>query len=509
MGFRKHTTTALALGLLVGAFQNCSSGFSSIDLSSDLAPTSSAQDSNSSLPIDPAAPLQVLAQDSSQIIDGILRAEIRLNKPDSDNITVHYATSPGTATTPEHFFAIDDSVTIPAGQTSVTVQLPVLASGTAPLTFGLNIKSTSKGLIGRATAQLTIAANSVAGPFLPKVSVAQHFACGINPQNELKCWGNGFNGQLGDGTNVSRNTPSPVIGVSQVKQVSAGDWHVCALTNQGAVSCWGAVTNFYNYGQLGNGSTTGSLTPVTVQGLPYIKQISSGFAHTCALTAQHTVLCWGLGRRLGNNATANSSVPVAVQGLQGVRHISSGSDHTCAVTAWNTVFCWGGNNGKLGNNATEVSLVPVPATGLSQVKQVAASSNHTCAVTLAGKVYCWGYNGAGQLGNNSTTASLVPIPVPGLDGIKQVSSAYQSTCALNGQNQVSCWGYNFFGQLGNGTQVDSLVPTPVPGLSNVQELSLGDGENSMLCATTPLGLQCWGNSGNSATVLLPTTIQGF
>lgn len=89
-------------------------------------------------------------------------------------------------------------------------------------------------------------------------------SCAVLKTGRVRCWGNGDDGQLGDGTTKDSDTPVEVVGISDAEAVAVGSGHSCALRRGGRVSCWGRNS----FGQLGDGTETKRAKPVEVAGLP-------------------------------------------------------------------------------------------------------------------------------------------------------------------------------------------------------------------------------------------------
>jgi hypothetical protein len=238
------------------------------------------------------------------------------------------------------------------------------------------------------------------------------------PDFETRCWGNNTFGQLGDTTTTGRTTPVTVSGLSNVNTSrSAGAFHTCAVAADGTASCWGDNT----FGQLGDTTTTDRSAPVTVSGMSTatVLRVASGSAHSCALRFDSTVSCWGLNGtgQLGDDTTTDRLTPVAVSGLMNATQIATGDIHSCAVLTDTTARCWGFNgNGRLGDGTTTQRLTPVTVSGLTNVTQIAAGGGHTCARLSDGTAWCWGTNASGELGDGTTTDRSTPVRVTGFDG---------------------------------------------------------------------------------------------
>jgi alpha-tubulin suppressor-like RCC1 family protein len=283
--------------------------------------------------------------------------------------------------------------------------------------------------------------------------------------------------------------------------LAAGDAHTCATDDSGAVFCWGANSE----GQLGDGTTDRSPSPVAVVGLPSSPavQLAAGEAFSCARLASGEVWCWGRdgegqrGDGPGGGGSAPSRVAFPVGGV--ATDLVLGAAHACAIHA-DEVYCWGANDaGQIGSGSAAATVpTPEPVT-LDEPVDLAAGAAHSCAVLSDGDAQCWGSGSDSQLGV-SVPSSDTPVTVnrPGGVTFLAVEGGGLFTCALTTVG-AHCWGRGGDGALGYGATMTSAVPREVRriGEGDPSDLpaavSLDAGESHVCAVLTDGRLGCWGS----------------
>lgn len=230
---------------------------------------------------------------------------------------------------------------------------------------------------------------------LKTISASVSHTCASSFSGNTYCWGTG--GLLGNGSVSTSTTPVKVHDgaatgadsdgtyLINIKEISAGPAHSCAISYSGNTYCWGGSAQ----GQLGGGSTSTSNTPIKVvvgeatgidsDGTYLVNMISlsAGGTHTCALAHSGYTYCWGSGSRIGvGNNSVNYSSPVKV--------------HDGAAT---------------GNDTDGTYLI-------NQVKVTTSFNSNTdggrsCFVSLGGQLYCTGLVSSNDFGQFSDGADSI------------------------------------------------------------------------------------------------------
>ena len=299
-------------------------------------------------------------------------------------------------------------------------------------------------------------------------------SCSILDNGSLMCWGLNNRGQIGIGTTTGAHTPQWVdLGSgTNVTEVANGYRHTCAILENGSLMCWGENFN----GQLGNGQSYWTQTTplwVDLGAGRTATRIDASKENTCAIVDNGSLYCWGDNSdgMLNENPSLlpRQFTPRWIDlGGHTPSSVSVGNSNVCTILNNGSLYCWGDDSyGQLAQGSVTGSESWDPlyvdfGTGVN-VAQIDLGQQHLCAIIDNGSLNCWGRNTNGQLGNGSGgfsqstgTPSWVDLGV-GRTAVA-VSSGGFHTCAIVDNGSLYCWGANSNGQLGIGNTVEAHTP---------------------------------------------------
>ncbi|MCB9594159.1 MAG: hypothetical protein H6719_15615 [Sandaracinaceae bacterium] len=247
-------------------------------------------------------------------------------------------------------------------------------------------------------------------------SAGSSHAC-VRTSAGLLCWGRNDFGQASPSTldDPVRAVPLGVDGLA----LGLGERHSCAIeSDTGTVLCWGDNAS----GELGDGTQVSRRAPAPVVGLPTASALAAtsslngaAAGATCAIVEGGEVWCWGYNRegQLGNETSGFSAVPVRVMGLPRADALWAGAKSFCARDGAAT-YCWGQNtNGELGlGTRTSFETAATRAPMLDRFTSISLGHGFGCGME-GGHVFCWGDNRVGQINGRpgEPDDALTPLEV--------------------------------------------------------------------------------------------------
>jgi alpha-tubulin suppressor-like RCC1 family protein len=258
------------------------------------------------------------------------------------------------------------------------------------------------------------------------LAVGEYHACVLLAAGGVKCWGYGAEGAMGTGSTNNQIDPGDVTGLSNVVDLTAGGRTTCAVLADATAKCWG----YNNAYQLGDGTNTNKTVPTAVTLVTGIRSIALSANHGCAILTDYTVWCWGNNgnSQLGNGTTVSTSstnlVAVRALNVDNARQLALGTNGSCALLADGSVRCWGlGTSGEVGDGGAagltrDTAQVVKGITGATAIGRF---GNTSCAL-IGSAVRCWGLNTSGQAGDGTTTNALEPVPVTSPAALPAVAS---------------------------------------------------------------------------------------
>ncbi len=305
---------------------------------------------------------------------------------------------------------------------------------------------------------------AVAADATTPIAAGAYHACSAS-SGQLRCWGDNSAGELGNGSTRGSVSPVEVKGLpTPILEVDASYDRTCALVSGSRVYCWGRGAKLNS-----SGKPVSSSTPVKVSGTPPgAHGLAVGVTHACVLDTADATWCWGVNDRgqIGDGSTKPRAKPVKAK-VGAASKLAAADGYTCAILRAGSVSCWGKSHGTSGDALNPEGLVvnsksPRSIAGLEAAIDLSATGDFACAVLTGGVVSCWGENDHGQLGDGSVAGRSTPgVVVQGLPAAVQVVATANHACALGVDGSVFCWGRGDHGQLGDGSYDERHVPGPV------------------------------------------------
>lgn len=342
--------------------------------------------------------------------------------------------------------------------------------------------------------------NSVASSLVPvatsggitdftAISISNHATCATRSNKQLYCWGRGTGGALGIGSTSDYRNPRPVPNFDAKAQCDSCTPVQPSIQEGRLIDADGKAWAFGNNatGELGDGTTTNTLTPTRPSGIASGWTTIQGDSDTrvCGI-ANGRLYCWGnrayyLGD--GGATVGNQLTPIEASGAYSDwRQINVQSNRVCGTRSNATVWCFGDQpQGQFGISSTTTFNVPTASfTSFSDWVKVSTSEETVCGLRMGGTIYCAGADWKGGLGNGApATNSTTPVLVSGgfSDWTFLADAETVTQCAIRANGSAYCWGGCEEAQCGDGTSGvgnNKMVPTEISGAhTNWQFISAG------------------------------------
>jgi alpha-tubulin suppressor-like RCC1 family protein len=295
----------------------------------------------------------------------------------------------------------------------------------------------------------------------------------IKLDGTLWAWGYNNYGELGDGTNVDKLNPIQVGTDNDWKDISATYWSNLALKNDGSLWAWGFNLDF---GQLGDGTNINKFIPTQIGTDTDWSKISAGAAHSLAIKTNGTLWAWGRNAegQFGNGNNVDSYIPIQIGQDANWKQAIAGQYHTLALKNNGTLFSSGNNDyGALGlvvNSGEEFILKQIGTE--NDWESISVGTNNSLAIKNNKTLWISGYNLYGMLGDGTTNQHDTFQQVGNNTNWEYATTGEYHTVGLLSDGTFLTWGHNFYGQLGNGLNLDSLTPIHVDCNRNQQNSSI-------------------------------------
>lgn len=307
------------------------------------------------------------------------------------------------------------------------------------------------------------------------ISAGSNYSLALKDDGTVWSWGSNITGQLGQGDNQDREYATRIEGLQDIVQISAGYKFGLALDKFGEVWAWGGSCTEDRAAAANNWMAS----PQTVVGIGgYYDPTSLGGADNINLQSEdYNSYCaneWVIG--------FTSKTPVKIEGLSNITQISAGWGHTLAIDANKDVWSFGCNlYGQVSNTPNHLEPYRIPE--LQGIVQVSAGYRHSMALDEDGNVFAWGHNLRGALGiGTSGEDQWVPVQLSRLKNVQEISAGHDFSVLINADNKLVVFGENNSGVVNSDLNI-VFTPNPTVVYSDHNVSAISAGKNHILVLT--------------------------
>lgn len=216
------------------------------------------------------------------------------------------------------------------------------------------------------------------------------------------------------------------------------------------------------YGELGDGTNAAKTTPTQIGTDTNWHLVTAGgldaINYSIAIKNDGTLWAWGNNARsgqLGDGTTIDRNIPTQIGNDTNWQYANAGGLHTVALKTDGSLWAWGENqNGQLGDGTNTDKHTPTPVGNDINWQSVSSNSSTSAALKADGTLWTWGTNYSGQLGDGTITSRNTPGHIGNATNWNEVSVGGDSVTVLNTAGELWVCGENRWGQLGDGTTED-------------------------------------------------------
>ncbi len=242
-----------------------------------------------------------------------------------------------------------------------------------------------------------------------KIAAGNYTSYAIGESGKAYAWGYNQNGELGIGSYRNVSTPTEIVNIASITDISGGTNHAILVDQKGEVYTTGSNV----YGQLGMEKQ--KINQFTkVEGLYNIIEVEAGDNHNIVKTVNGEIYTWGsnIYGQLGLNDRLRRTEPVKVEGKTNILDMSGGKQNSILLNNDGQVYTVGANSyGQIGDITTITRQEYVEVTRIPDAIDVTIGDTFALAIREDGTVWAWGDYNHGAAGVTSKTKSIIPVMV--------------------------------------------------------------------------------------------------